>query len=396
MYSSVARGSCERGRMAETSRVNRDASISLEDLQQLAAKHGFDDLKITDAEEHTDAARTFAHWLEREYHADMHWVARDPARRTAPRKLVPQAESVIMFGVNYYRKTKDPQAGEGKVARYAAGADYHRVIEKGLKAFIGELQSRDAGSQHRYYVDYGPVLERAFAERSGLGFIGKSANLIHPKFGTYVFLATIITDAALPTTEARPGTCGQCTRCIDVCPTGALKGPFEVDANLCISYLTIENRGPIPRYLRPQIGSWLFGCDLCQEVCPYNAKAKPGTNVAIAGDVIAGTEMDVAEILLMRSQEEFSRRFSRSAVKRAKREGLVRNAAVVAGNLKHEPLVTALKQACRDESPLVRGHAAWALGEYGEGEFLEEFSKAEDDPYVLSEIEAVRGTSPGR
>jgi epoxyqueuosine reductase len=365
--------------------------MTLQDIQQLAETHGFDDLKITDASEHKEAAKTFAAWLEREYHADMDWVSRDPHRRSTPRQLVPDAASVIMLGVNYYRDTRDPPAGSGKVARYAAGTDYHRVIEKGLKSLIEDLRSRDAGSQHRYYVDYGPVLERAFAERSGLGFIGKSANLIHSRFGTYVFLATIITDARLPLSEPTPGTCGQCTRCIDICPTGALKGPFQVDANLCISYLTIENRGPIPRHLRAQIGSWLFGCDLCQEVCPYNARAERGRNVAIAGDTIAGTEMDVAELLGMRTDEEFSRRFSRSAVKRAKREGLVRNAAVVAGNLNQDALIPALKEACRDESPLVRGHAVWALGEYGEAKFLDAFRKTEDDPGVLSEIAAVIG-----
>ncbi len=362
------------------------AAISLDALQQLAQQHGFDDLKVTSADDHPEAAKAFAEWLKRDHHADMDWVARDPERRSAPRQLVPDAASVIMLGVNYYREACPLEQGYGQVARYAAGTDYHRVIEKGMKGLIEDLQSRDAGTQHRFYVDYGPVIERAFAERSGLGFVGRSANLIHPEFGTYVFLATIITDAALPVSEPRPGTCGQCTRCIDVCPTGALKDLFQVDANLCISYLTIENRGPIPRHLRKQIGTWLFGCDLCQEVCPYNAKAERGVNAAIAGETIAGTQMDLGEILRLRTREAFSERFSRSAVKRAKREGLVRNAAVVAGNLGHEELVPALKEAFTDESALVRGHVAWALGEYGEREWL--MDRSEDDAYVLSEIEA--------
>jgi epoxyqueuosine reductase len=363
---------------------------SFEHLQKLASKHGFDDIRVTSSQEHGEAKRIFANWLKQSHHADMDWLARDPERRTDPVRLMPQAESILTLAVNYWREPGSLEDGQGRVALYAAGQDYHRVLERGMKALIRDLDESN-GAHYRYYVDYGPVLERAFAERSGLGFIGRSANLIHPRFGTYVFIATIITDAVFPVTEPRAGTCGRCTRCLDICPTGALKSPYELDANLCISYLTIENRGPIPRHLRPLIGTWLFGCDLCQEVCPYNDKAERGVNVAIAGESIAGTRMDVAEILAIRSAEDFSKRFSRSAVKRAKREGLVRNAAVVAGNLRQPSLVPALKESCGDASPLVRGHAVWALGEYGETHFVAELRDQENDAFVLSEMDEVMG-----
>lgn len=363
-------------------------AISFDGLQQLAIKHGFDDIRVTTAEEHGAAKRIFAQWINDSRHADMDWLARDPARRTDPARLLPQAKSILTLAVNYWRESDSLEDGEGRVALYAAGQDYHRVLEKGMKALTRGLSERN-GAHYKYYVDYGPILERAFAERSGLGFVGRSANLIHPRFGTYVFIATIITDAVFPVTERRGGTCGQCTRCLDICPTGALKSPYELDANLCISYLTIENRGPIPRHLRSLIGTWLFGCDLCQDVCPYNDKAERGLNVAIAGESIADTRMDVAEILKLRSDEEFSRRFSRSAVKRAKREGLLRNAAVVAGNLRQAGLIPALKKAVHDDSPLVRGHAVWALGEYVEIEFVAELREKENNAFVLSEIDAV-------
>ncbi len=345
---------------------------------------------MTTALPHEEAAKTFADWLSAGRHADMTWLEKTPARRTRPDMHVPDACSVLMLAVNYYRDTPSPDMpGSGRIARYAAGEDYHRVIDAGLKGLCRDLKNRFPETGARFYVDYGPVLERAFAERAGLGFIGKSANLIHPAYGTYVFLATIITNLRLPVHNPAPGTCGECRRCIDVCPTGALTGPFEIDAALCISYLTIENRGPIPRRLRPLIGNWLFGCDLCQEVCPYNARAQTGANPAIARTTIAGTSLDVAEVLGIRADEAFSRRFSRSPLRRAKRAGLLRNAAVVAGNSGNSDLVDPLISALGDPSPLVRGHAVWALDNLGEPQSALDALREETDPFVASELSAI-------
>jgi epoxyqueuosine reductase len=362
--------------------------LSTDALLALARRHGFDDVRVTSADVHAEATALFGAWLEAGRHADMDWMTRDPERRTDPHQHLPAARSVLMFAANYCRDAPVPAPGAGRVARYAAGVDYHQVLDRGLRNVIGDLHAAASGSAHRYYVDYGPFLERAFAERAGLGFVGRSANLIHPRFGTWVFLATIVTDAPFTPTPAAPGTCGQCRRCLDACPTGALVAPHEVDARLCISYLTIENRGPIPRLLRPKIGDWLFGCDRCQDVCPYNARAQAGDHPEIAGTAIAGTVLDVAEVLGLHDDDAFRARFSRSPLRRAGRAGLLRNAAVVAGNLGRHDLVPALHGALHDPSPLVRGHAIWALRRLGESVEASGPLAGETDPFVRSEIDA--------
>ncbi len=368
-------------------------------LRALAHRHGFDDLAVTDAAPHTAAGLAFQDWLARGAHADMAWLAREPERRYTPQRVLPDARAVLTLAVNYHPEHSVfrppssvppcPSPLAGRVAAYATGEDYHRVLEPALKAMIAELLQADATRHYRYYVDTGPVLERAFADRAGLGFIGRSTLLIHPRFGTYVLLATIITDAPYTPTPPAPGTCGQCRRCLDVCPTGALRTPHELDARLCISYLTIENRGPIPRHLRPAIGDWLFGCDLCQEVCPYNAQTPPGTHPRIARAALAGAAPDLREVLALRTPEAFSERFSKSPLKRARREGLLRNAAVVAGNRPQQAeLRPALRAALADPSPLVRGHAVWALDRHGDRDPLQTLAAVESDPFVLAELAA--------
>ena len=367
--------------------TRRQYDLSSAQLRALAEESGFDDVRVTSGDPHLTGADIFSDWLSKSRHADMQWLEKDPSRRTTPKAHVPDARSVITLAVNYYRERPvDGGVACGKVSRYAAGEDYHRVIDTNLKALCSALRDSVQSTQARFYVDYGPVLERAFAERAGLGFVGKSANLIHPRFGTYVFIATVITNLALPLDDSGQGTCGQCRRCLDVCPTGALKSPYVVDAGLCISYLTIENRGPIPRRLRPLIGDWLFGCDLCQEVCPYNAKAQAGENVRIAQSTIAGTELSLSDILSIRDEATFSSRFAKSPLKRAKRHGLLRNAAVVAGNLKDARLVPVLESALLDTHALVRGHVVWALGELGATAAITTALAHETDAFVLEEI----------
>jgi epoxyqueuosine reductase len=368
--------------------VSQPAPLSHADLRALAQRHGFDDVAVTDGSAHAEAGRLFRDWLARGAHGEMAWLTTDVERRHDPEAHQRDARAVLTLAVNYQTPTAAPAAGAGRVARYAAGEDYHRVLDRAMRTMIADLLRLDDTRRYRYYVDYGPVIERAFAERAGLGFIGRSANLIHPRFGTYVLLATIITDAPFAPTPPAPGTCGQCRRCLDVCPTGALKSPYEIDARLCISYLTIENRGPIPRHLRPLIGDWLFGCDLCQEVCPYNANVPAGQHARIVGTRIAGTALDLADILRLRTRPEFSKRFSRSSLRRVHREGLLRNAAVVAGNQRQPALLPALREALADESPLVRAHVVWALAQYGEGDVLRAHRGVETDPLVLDELEA--------
>lgn len=365
-------------------------ALDADAVRALAMQHGFDDVRVTSAEPHLAGQDIFNRWLANAKHADMQWLEKDPDRRTTPDAHVPSARSVITFAVSYFRdRPESVSATSGKVALYAAGKDYHKVIDRNLKAFCRDLREAVDGTEARFYVDYGPVLERAFAERAGLGFVGRSANLIHPTFGTYVFIATVITNLELATDSPGEGTCGQCQRCIDVCPTGALKTPYEIDAGLCISYLTIENKGPIPRRLRPLIGEWIFGCDLCQEVCPYNAKAHAGASEAITVTHIAGTELSLSEILGIRDDVEFSERFAGSPVRRAKRHGLLRNAAVVAGNSGDRDLVPALVEALADDHPLVRGHAVWALGALGAADRARDVLRDEHDAFVCSELDGL-------
>jgi epoxyqueuosine reductase len=241
----------------------------------------------------------------------------------------------------------------------------------------------------RAYVDTGPLLERDLARRAGLGWFGKNTMLLHPRIGSYFFLGALMLD--LPLRPDPPFTgdhCGTCTRCLDACPTGAFVGPRVLDARRCISYLTIELRGPIPRELRPLVGDWIFGCDICQEVCPWNRKAPVSLEPAFRPR--AGFETPELIPMLQMTQEEFSARFKGSPIKRAKRRGLLRNVAVALGNAGDRAAIPALVVALRDPEPLVRGHAAWALGRLGGAAALSALRatrEGEDDPFVIEELE---------
>ncbi|MNR84011.1 Epoxyqueuosine reductase [compost metagenome] len=328
------------------------------------------------------------HWLAEGMHGDMAWMAKDPARRTDPRQVLPEARSVIALFHPYHPGPLEgplTDVPRGRFARYALGDDYHDVTASKLRALAAELEDPTA----RVYTDTGPFLERSVASRAQIGWTGKSGLLIHPKLGTYGFLAEIVTVRELPVAETpHPDRCGTCTRCLDVCPTGALVAPGLVDSRRCISYLTIEHRGPIPHALRPLIGDWVYGCDLCQEVCPWNRKA-PASQEPAFQPKPERIFPRLTDLLLM-TQEQFSQTFKGSAIKRTKRRGLARNAAIALGNAKDPATVPALKQALEaDAEPLVRGAVAWALGQIGTLEArqaLEAAQKRESDPEVADEI----------
>lgn len=327
-------------------------------------------------------------WLADGMHAEMAWMAKDPERRTDPRRVLGEARTVLSFFHAYHPGPLDPPATDvprGRIARYALGDDYHDVLIQKLRQLSGILEDPTS----RAYTDTGPFLERSVASRARLGWTGKSGLLIHPKLGTYGFLAEIVTVRELPVASApHPDRCGTCTRCLDVCPTGALVAPGLVDSRRCISYLTIEHRGPIPRELRPLMGDWVYGCDLCQEVCPWNRKAPASTEPAFQPKP-ERLNPRLVDLLLM-SPEQFSQTFKGSAIKRTKRRGLARNAAIALGNAKDPDTVPALRQALmNDPEPLVRGAAAWALGQIPSAaakEALEAARGAETDAEVGSEI----------
>ena len=314
-------------------------------------------------------------------------------RGSNPQELLPGARSIISVGLSYYLPQDEEDNGSrGKVARYAWGDDYHKVMKVRLREYVRGL-SRQLGREvrARWYVDDGPMLDRAAARRAGVGWFGKNTNILSPSHGSWIFLGQVVTDLKLEPDPPLKKTCGNCVRCIDACPTGAIVAPYVIDNQRCISHLTIENRGPIPRELRSLMFDWVFGCDICQDVCPVNVKAMYSREQAFQKKRF--TSLELVDLLGM-TEEEFRLRFANSPIKRAKLAGLKRNACVALGNSADGSAVPALVKALRREGPLVRGHAAWALGRLGGQEArqaLEEALRREPEGEVRREIEDALG-----
>ena len=336
-------------------------------------------------------------------------------RGTSPSELLPGARSIICLGLSYWLNDDtgrpDPKSpgttpelnATGRVARYAWVRDYHRVMKRRMRDLVRSLEHELSSEvAAKWYVDDGPMLDRAAANRAGIGWFGKNSNILNPEFGSWVFLGQIITDLDLEPDAPLSKSCGNCTRCIDDCPTGAIVAPYVVDNSRCISYLTIENRGAIPKEMRPLVQDWVFGCDICQDVCPVNRRAReagrPIPPVATDGYPEGQGRMDLVQLLEM-SEDEFRQRFAGTSIMRAKRVGMQRNACVALGNAADESAVSALGWALASAEPLVRGHAAWALGRIGGGEAVGALAKAiksETDPTVLEEISEALAESAGR
>jgi epoxyqueuosine reductase len=304
-----------------------------------------------------ETADAFEDWLERGYAGDMDYLPRGAEKRRDTRVPFPGAVSAIVVALNY-----GGTAPSGSIARYARGDDYHDVMWKKLDTlheWIDDYVGRNV--RGKSYVDTGPILERDLARKAGLGWFGKNTNLINPDVGSFFFIGSLMVDLELePDAPFDADRCGTCTRCLDACPTQALVEPRVLDATRCISYLTIESRGPIPEELRELIGTLAYGCDICQDVCPWNVTfARDLTEQALA----PRNEMESPDLTeLMRMSPERWREFSRgSAIKRAKRSGFLRNVAVALGNSGAPGAISALTEALSDEEPLVREHAAWAL-----------------------------------
>ena len=323
-------------------------------LKSLAYSLGFDMIGITAAQPSAFAAEYVA-WLDKGYAAEMGYLHRNLERRLDPRELVPGAKSIVVVGMNYYTRTPETDIPEGEraiFARYARGDDYHDVMTERLKQLLAWLQEQVPGAQGRVYVDAGPVLEREVARRAGLGWFGKNTMLINTRRGSYFFLGELVTDVALEYDSPAIGGCGTCRRCLDACPTNAFPAPYVLDANRCISYLTIENKGPIPEEFKPAIAETgrIYGCDICQEVCPFNADrgdggwglgtgeihgASPTTEPAFQPREI--TINSTVKDILMLTEEQFRVMFKGSPVKRAKYAGLRRNALAAAKKVQHGP-----------------------------------------------------------
>ena len=324
---------------------------------EIARELGFDLAGVAPLEPPPDAER-FRAWLAAGHGEGMPWLADQADRIADPRRVVPEGRSVLVVGAGHSRAAVE-LAGGGRIARYAAGRDYHNWMSKRLRKLARRLDEAGFAGPWRAIADAGPLLERSHAARAGLGFASKAANLLHPRFGPWFFLGELILGEELePTDEPPPGSCGTCTACLDVCPTDAIRAPGVVHAPDCISYLTIEHRGAIPHELRERMGEWAFGCDLCSEVCPWGDKAPDlaarfGTHERVAeGDLVSWLAPDL----------DVPGAFNGSPLQRPKREGLARNAAIVLGNRPSDAGRVALLRVLRDDpSPVVREAAAWGL-----------------------------------
>jgi epoxyqueuosine reductase len=331
------------------------------ELKAFARKIGFHLVGIASPEPFAQAELDITKWLGEGHQGDMAWLNEARTRlATRPQELLPGARSLVVVGVSY--RTVEPVDGPGgRVARYAWGDDYHEAMKSRLRllaAFLSENAGRPVKT--RVFVDDGPLVERDAAIRAGIGFRGKNTNILTP-IGSFVFLGALLTDVELAFDAPTPKDCGSCRICIDACPTDALDQAYHLAAERCIAYLTIEHRGPIDADLRPKLGDWVFGCDICQEVCPYNASKRARPSGWPEFEPRLGTRLDLDGVLQL-DDAAFSRTFRGSPIKRAKRRGLARNAALALGNQGKTDARAVLEHAAAgDPEPVVRDAATWAL-----------------------------------
>lgn len=358
-------------------------------LVESALSLGFERAVVASLEPMELEAEFYKHWLELGYAASMDYLKRDYKKRNDPGRLFEGAKSAILLYASYYTEPPaDPGAGWGRVAGYAVGLDYHFVIKEKLallKALLEEKLGRKFSG--KFFTDDVELYEQGLAARHGLGFIGKNSLVIGPKLmGSYHFLAEIFTDLELEADQKYEGTCGACFRCGKICPTEAILEGKMLDSNLCISFLTIENKGAVPLELRERLGSWVFGCDLCQEVCPYNQKPPITKWTEFQPESGAGHYLDLFSIIKMQSKAEFNARFAKSPISRARRKGLKRNALVVIGNRRpdggQKQLIEFMQE---EEDPVLFEHALWALSRYEPGKDIiaNLYAKSEQDKKQL-------------
>jgi epoxyqueuosine reductase len=361
--------------------LNASVKLSPADLKAAlnskARALGFDCIGVTDPEVLADAAGHFRSFLDAGEHGDMDWLAAHPERRADPRVLWTGVRSVIMLGVNY-GPDENPlaileQRTRGAISVYARGDDYHDLIKKRLKALARWLVAT-SGGEVKVFVDTAAVMEKPLAQAAGLGWQGKHTNLVSREFGSWLFLGAIFTTSDLPRDDADTDHCGSCQACLEICPTSAFPAPYKLDARRCISYLTIESKGPIPHEFRKAIGNRIYGCDDCLAVCPWNKFAQAGREAKLAArdELRAPSLVELARL----DDVAFRARFSKSPVKRIGRDRFIRNVLIAIGNSNDRTLANEAVRLLDDESPLVRGAAVWALSQLlGREEFATLASK---------------------
>lgn len=367
-----------------------DKASLTQKLKEKSREVGFSLVGITspDPPAHLDL---YQRWLKLGRNGEMNYLATERAvdRRTDPKRILPECRSILVLGIPYDNPISQPRpkTGEGRIAAYAWGQDYHEVLAPKLKAIMEYAESLVGQPiPNRWYTDSGPMLERELAQRAGLGWIGKNTMLINPQKGSYFLLAEIL--LGLEMEFDNPITidhCGSCRRCIEACPTNCIVEDRTLEATRCISYLTIELKGAVPNDLRPKMENWIFGCDVCQIVCPWNERFAP----AKGDTAFSNLQHTVLSQEIKLRTSDFNKKYKSSPIQRSKRRGYLRNAAIALGNQAKAANIPALVQALSDEEPLVRGHAAWALGKINDRsakQKLEAAVKYESDPGVLQEI----------
>lgn len=400
--------------------------------RQLGREAGFDLVRIARAEVIVPERRRYLEWVAAGRHADMAWIdERHALQTTDPEAALPGARSVICGAIGYRQSPEvHTSVGAGRVARYAWGRDYHAVLGERLEQFAGLLR-REFGGEYRWFVDTGPLADKAFAVRAGLGWYGKNTNVLTPALGSWVLLGEIVTTVEIEPDRPLSMDCGRCRACVVACPTGALGPSYSIDSRKCISYLTIEHRGPVPVEYREAIGDWVFGCDICQDVCPPSIEpylrtardrstwlsgvratfggstipptGRPEPATAVAAPFIAGPPRNVLDLqqLLFLTHQQYLELFRETAIRRAKVWMLRRNAAIALGNVGAANVLPSLLCAvATDEHALVRGHAAWAVGRLAcrgvaslPRERLVELRRSEPDESVRGEIDAALAPS---
>jgi epoxyqueuosine reductase len=364
-------------------------------LAEAARAEGFDSFGVTRPDTIPQAAARLRSFLADGAHGDMDWMERNADRRGDPRLIWPDVRSIVMLGINY-GPDEDPlavlqQRMRGAISVYARGDDYHEVIKPRLKK-LGRWLIENAGGEIKVFVDTAPVMEKPLAEAAGLGWQGKHTNLVSRQHGSWLFLGAIFTSLDLPADAAEDDHCGTCRACLDICPTAAFPAPYRLDARRCISYLTIEHKGPIARALRPLIGNRIYGCDDCLAVCPWNKFAQSGHEAKLAArEALQAPQLcDLARL----DDAEFRALFAKSPVKRIDRARFLRNVLIAIGNSGNGALADDAERLLQDSSALVRGAAIWALGRLDRPRLARcahAQSSAESDPQVIEEWAAALG-----
>src|SRR5580704_15065849 len=358
-------------------------------IRETAERLGFEAVRFARAELPPEAGQHLSAFLDDGCHGDMDWLARDPQRRASPSGLWPEARSVIVLGANY-GPASDPRdallsPSTGTISCYAQNADYHDVLKDKLKA-LARFVAAEFAADVKVFVDTAPVMEKPLAEAAGLGWQGKHTNLVSRELGSWLFLGAIFTSLDLPVDPAEHDHCGTCRACLDVCPTAAFPAPYQLDARRCISYLTIEHKGPISRELRPLIGNRIYGCDDCLAVCPWNKFAQSGREAKLAAR--AALQAPQLADLARLDDAGFRALFAKSPVKRVGRARFLRNVLIAIGNSGGAKLADEAERLLEDSSALIRGAAVWALGRLDRGRLARcarTRRSAEDDPQVIDE-----------